>query len=451
MRDRGRLDVVILVAGVLAAPAVSEPLTLRYEMEAPLDWSDLSMEWGAGGKVDFSVELPGRPGKALHLTTRPVVGDASPANPCHAEVRGQPIANEGRCLQWNHQPGTPATIAFDFAVFEADANTWFAVCYYDGYVTGEFFQMNLDDPFYAIPPPILAWHDGDSREWTHHEVRTPPLEQPVLTLWILAAKSQGTGYLDAAIDNLTVTLEPLQEFLDPNLEWGRDDFDKMHTCRRSNGCRHLSWCDVMYDEGGPAEPGAAERIYYGSLNTFRGSSGNAAGGLLALKHDFWHRHREGLAGGASVIGFASIHAAGEAKSMGIRQTASYAAWGVGRDEAAHVVVQTKGASDIDRKNGRVAARTLLGVDPYGGVQGNAASVIWSEEGVANTRDRWTIHRLEFDKPAGASALTVFLKWRDGIPDETCDDAAVDGNTGWFDWVLVEVTRPGDGSDSRIAR
>jgi hypothetical protein len=434
----GLLGFAVLVLGV--APGWS--LTHEYDMEVPVDWSDVSMEWGAGGRVDFCIEEPGHPGKALHMTTKPVDDPAQNPpefNPCRDLNRGQEIANEGRCLQWSHEPGTPVKIAFDFRVFEANDSAWFKVCYYDGYVTGEFFQMNLADPFYAIPDPILNWQGGDSREWKHCEVETPALEYPVLTLWIQAAQSQAPGYLDAAIDNLEVTLTPLKTFLDPGLDWGNDDFDKMHTCRTSNGCRHIEWCDVMYDEFGPAEPGSDEEtIYYGSMNTFRGTTGNRMGGLLAMKHDFWHRRREGQAGGASVIGFASIHGSGEAKSMGLRQTVSYAAWDLKAGQRARITVQTKGASSIEEKDGHPAARTVLGVDPYGGVLGNASSVLWSEEGVANIRNQWTIHKIDFEKPPKAEALTIFLKWRDGIPDDTCDDAAVDGNEGWFDWAMVEA-------------
>lgn len=430
---------LVALAGWASA---ADTQTLRFDMELPMDWSDVSMEWGTGGKVDFAVEEPGQPGKALHMTTRPVIDAASrPSvlNPCRDEFRGQEIANEGRCLQFNHKPGTPATIAFDFRVFEANPTAWFKVYYYDGYVTGEFFQMNLDDPFYAIPAPILSWKHGDERDWKRYSATTSRLYHPVLTLWIQAAQSQGPGYIDAAIDNLEVTLVPSTELFDPNLEWGNDNFDKMDTCRWSNGCRQIAWCDVMYDEFGPVSPGAKEMIYYGSLNTFRGTSGNRTGGLLAMKHDFWHRHREGMVGGASVIGLASIHAAGEAKSMGIRQTVSYAAFGLRPSDKLRVTVQTKGASSVDRKDGAVAGRTVLGVDPLGGVLGSAPSVLWSEEGIANARDPWTIHRVAFDKPEGAETMTVFLKWRDGLPDETCDDKAADGNSGWFDWVLVEVS------------
>ncbi len=432
---------VPLLAFLVVVPGAGAETVLRYDMEIPFDWSDVSMEWGTGGKVDFAVEEPGRPGRALHMTTRPVedpVADPPRLNPCRDEIRGQEIANEGRCLQWNHEPGTPVRIAFDFRVFEANDSAFFRVYYYDGYVTAEFFQWNWDDPFYRIPDPVLAWNAGDERGWTHYEVVTPPLEQPVITLWIQAAQSRGPGYFDAAIDNLEIELTPLASLSDPGLDWGGQDFDKMVTCRRTDACRRIPWCDALYDEFGPVYPGATNRIYYGSMNIFRMSTGNSKGGMLALKHDFWHRHREPMTGGASVIGLASIHGADFAKSMGIRQTVSYEAWGLKPGQPARIVVRTKAASSIPRNSHGVAARTLLGVDPRGDILGNAPQVIWSEEALAEVRGRWFIHRVEFDRPPDADALTIFLKWRDGQPGEGCGDRAADGNEGWFDWVLVDV-------------
>jgi hypothetical protein len=435
--------VCISIAAVLLAPAAAaETHTCTYDMEIPPDWSDVNMEWGAGGKIDFAVEEPGRPGRALHMTTKPVQNpEENPPvlNPCRDRFRGHEVANEGRCLQFSHKPGSKATIEFDFKVFSANDHAWFTVAYYDGYVTAEFFQANLGDPFYAIPEPIVAWKAGDSREWRHYSVTTDVLEYPVMTLWMHAAQSRGPGYVDAAIDNLTVTVETADEFYDPDLAWGGEDMDKMTACRQSNTCRDISWCDVMYDEFGPAEPGSDDQIYYGSMVNFRLTTANYRdGGMLAMKHDWWHRRRELNAGGASVIGFASIHGADDAKSMGIRQTCSYQAWGIRPDQKARVVIQARAASSVPEYEGKVAARTLIGADPAGGVLGNAPGVVWSDEGVAHVRERWTIHRIEFEKPAGAENLTVFLKWRDGLPGDDCGDRAVDGNEGWFDWVLVEV-------------
>ncbi len=405
-----------------------------------MDWSDLCMEWGTGGKVDYCIEEPGKPGKALHFTTVPVQDATSQTvdNPCRALFRGSEIANEGRCLQWNHEPGTPATIAFDFKVFQANEKAWFRVYYYDGYVTAEFFQVNLTDPFYAIPEAIVSWTPEQPRDWKHYELTTPPLTQPVLTLWIQAAQSQPPGYIDAAMDNLSVTLTPSKKFYDPGLDWGSEDYDKMNNCRQSNGCRQIPWCDSMYDEFGPAWPGSKEMIYYGSMETFRGTSGNYQG-LLSMKHDFWHRHRDGQIGGRSGIGLSSIHASGEAKSMGIRQTFTYEALGLKRGRKAKIIVQTSGASAVEQNGDGLAGRTLLGVDPYGDILGNKKGVIWSEEGTANWYKQWKVHKLEFERPVDAEALTVFLKWRDGQNDETCDDKAPNGNSGWFDWVKVDVT------------
>jgi hypothetical protein len=426
---------VSAIAVLLTGTAIAKEVTYEYDMELPIDWADVSMEWGGSGKVDFCYQEPGKHGKALHMTTKP---DPNAPSPCAEVTRGAGCANEGRCIQWNHRPGTYATISFDFKVFEAQDQSWFKVYYYDGYVTGEFFQENQHDPFYAIPPAILVWNSGDSLEWQHYEIVTERLDQLVLTLWMQAANTcDDMGPIDAAIDNLSVTLELSEEFYDPNFEWGGENYDKMHTCRWTNECRHIQWCDLMYDESAPNASWDQTMIYYGSMNTFRGTSANP--GLLSMKHDFWHRYREGQANGASVIGFASIHASGEAKSMGLRQTTSYTAFGLKPGEPAHVVVQTKGASSIAKNSDGVAGRTLMGVDPTGGVISTHPKVLWTEEANADIQNDWAMHTLEFDRPVDADALTVYIKWRDGQPDDDCDDKAPNGNDGWFDWVMVTVT------------
>jgi hypothetical protein len=81
----------------------------------------------------------------------------------------------------------------------------------------------------------------------------------------------------------------------------------------------------------------------------------------------------------------------------------------------------------------------MGVDPAGGVVSTAQGVLWTDEANTDIDKDWAMHKIEFDRPVDADALTVYIKWRDGQPGDDCDDRAANGNNGWFDWVMVDVT------------
>lgn len=450
---------VALAMCVGTFPCGAVQVTYYYDMERPIDWADVSMEWGLGGKVGYVYEEPGNPGKALHITTTRVT---DPVDPCDNEGRGASVANEGRAIQWNHKPGTTATISFDFRVFSVPRpfDGWFRAYYFDGYVTAEFFQENLFDPQYdLLANQIMHWNAGYSQDWVHYEVTTHVLQQPVLTMWIQAANPVSTaGWFNAALDNLRVTVELSETYYDPGFEWGATGqvviYDKMLTCRRSDTCRAIAWCDLMYDERAQHSASIPQLINYGTMNIFRDTSSRPTGGVN-LKHDYWHRSQEPQAGGASVIGFASIHGEAAAKSMGLRQTVSYTAFGLAPGQGGLVTVHAKGTSvfgdvnsipqnSYNRRDGP-GGRTLLGVDPYGGVISQDPRVLWTDEATtAIEYEGWHVHTIQFQRPPDANAMTVFIKWRDGQAHRPgvvdCDDQGISpGNTGWFDYAIVRVT------------
>jgi hypothetical protein len=393
-------------------------------------WSDVTLPWGLGGIYDWTPAPGGKDGKAIRITN---------------ETTKQVMAHEVRCLQFGHKPGASARIRMDVRVAALPTEGWIKIRHFDGYVTADAFAHSADDEFAPFPKPVFecAAPPKDPAEWQSIDLSTGPLKNTVLTLAFLVADPRhnrekdpaATEFADLYVDNISVETEVSDAILDPAFDWDGKKASKMINFRRSTAGAATPWCDFFQEED-VAEPDG--KIIHYTAQTFQDST---AGGPSHMKHDYIHSVEDPYCGGLNVLALSRIHAPDCAASWGVYQTFSYASLGLKPEDTGRVRVAAKAAvhDPAERKAGRV----MVGAHPAGGLEQTQA--VWSPESKANV-DHGGLQTIEavFDKPAGAKALTVFFKFRDGLPGKPDDPDSIGTDPGcraFVDWILVKRVDP----------
>jgi hypothetical protein len=409
-----------------------EELTYHFDMDEPIAWSDVALPWGYDGYLDWTHEDGGRAGKALRITS---------AN------RERAVTCEGRALQFNHEPGTPVRIQGDLRIAAMAPQGRVYMRYYDGYVTALAFEAIANDEYDPWPTPIFDANKATGDEWIHFDLKTPPLKQSVLTIYLLVMDpkhdtqddANAVEYPDVFLDNLQIDTVPSSQLRDPGFEWSGKGGGKSTDWRCSTGGKHVDWRDVLQREDVPEK---AKMIHY-TYRTFRDTASRPPG---HVKHNFGHSVSNPIVGGVSTIILSNAHADAAAASWGIRQTFSYKALGLGPGESAKVVVKIKNTVHDPVK--RHWARLMLGCDPNGHILPTKAQ--WTPETTPNWDEKgWQVQELTVERPKDAMAMTVYFKMRDGKPDSMkgpdgkwIDDpdskATKPGCKAFADWVVVKV-------------
>ncbi|KPJ62424.1 hypothetical protein AMK68_04900 [candidate division KD3-62 bacterium DG_56] len=416
-------------AAALLSPAAGETLVQEITFESPgLSWSDVMLPWGGGGFLDWTIADGGNPGKALRITTK---------------ENKNPVSCENRTLMFNHQPGTPVRVEMDVNPVTHPKGSVFMIRWFDGYVTAEAFERIADDEFEPWPAPAFTITETPQEPgWKHVDFRTSALDRTVFTLLIVVrqppdpAKETQDEFINYYIDNLRVETTPLAKYMDPGFDWHGKGGGKMIEWRQSIGGRHVDWCDFMDDVVAPLPNGGT--IEY-TMQTFRDTGAAPRPGHG--KHDYSHEVHNNIVGGASTITLSRIHPGEVPCAWGVRQTVSYAAFGLEPDQDAHIEILVKYTLHDPAK--KRLARLQVGADPEGGVV--TENALWSEEDAYANWDveGWRKAKLEFDRPKGAVAFTVFFRHRDG--DRTGAErqtirATDPGNRAIADWIMITATK-----------
>jgi hypothetical protein len=222
--------------------------------------------------------------------------------------------------------------------------------------------------------------------------------------------------------------------MDPGFDWHGNGGGKMSDWRWTTAGAHVDWCDFMDEAAAPWPEGGV--IPY-TFTTFRDSGSRP----LHVKHNIAHDTVNRKIGGASSIALVRIDPGDVPASWGIRQTVSYAALGLGPDDAAEIEVAGKYTFQQDTGNSRWA-RLQVGCHPRGGVVTDDA--LWSEEDPDVNWDDgyWHYGSLKFDRPKDATAFTVFFRVRDGVlvGEERRVRATPGLGRAIADWILVTATK-----------
>jgi hypothetical protein len=431
-----------LVVGLIAAtagggllatrPAAAETLVQTVDFETPgLTWSGLMLPWGGGGFFDWVIADGGHPGKALRITNKD---------------NGNAVACECRTLMFNHEPGTPVRVQLDLKPASHPKGAAFVIRWYDGYVTADAFERIASDEFDPFPAPVLQITDPPkTADWQHVDFQTPPLQQTVLTLWFEARqppdpdKQTQDTLLDYYLDNLRVESTPLSKIMDPGFDWHGQGGGDMVQWRWSTAGKHVDWCNFMDDVKGAPLPNGGTIDY--TLATFRDTGAASRPGNMSLKHEYAHDVNNVIVGGASTITLSRVHPGDVPCSWGVRQTISYAALGLKPDQAARIEVLIKYTLHDPAK--KHFARLQVGADPAGGILTEKA--IWTKEDDQVNWDEvgWKKATLDFDRPPGAVAFTVFFRHRDGEltgKDRHTVRATDPGNRAIADWILIRTVK-----------
>jgi len=423
---RGPLVLAAAVVGLAGRglPAAGEGFTYHIPFEKPMSWSGVMLPWGGDGYLDWVIADGGKEGKALRITSA---------------LRKRAVTSEIRSLMFNHEPETSARIQLDIKPVAHPTGSLFMIRWFDGYVTTEAFEKSADDALAPFPSPIYQCStQPEDQGWHHMDFRTPRLKHTILTIAFMISqppdpsKGEQDQFIDYLLDNLRVETVPLSEYMDPGFDWHGKGGGKMNDWRWTTGGAHVDWCDFMDEVEAPW--GDDRTIPYG-LTSFRDTGSR----LLHMKHNYAHDTVNTRVGGASVIALVRRDPADAPASWGIRQTVSYAAFGLGPEEDAHLEVTIKYAFQQEGEEKR--ARLQVGCDPEGGTL--TENALWSEENPdVNWKDgQWRTARLEFDRPKGAAALTVFFRCRDGVVGKDGRARATVGvGRAIADWIIVKATK-----------
>jgi hypothetical protein len=402
--------------------AAAETHVYDIPFEKPMSWSGVMLPWGGGGFLDWVIADGGKEGKALRVTSA---------------LGKRAVTYEIRTLMFNHEPDTPARIELDVRPVTHPKGSLCMVRWFDGYVCAEAFERSADDKLAPFPPPIYERSSAMEKPgWERLDFRTPPLKHTVLTIAFMVRqppdpdKAEQDEFIDYLFDNLRVEVTPLSHYMDPGFDWHGQGGGTETNWRWTTAGAHVDWCDFMDEVITPWD--AELSITYG-LDTFR----DTGAGLLTVKHDFVHDTSNVSVGGASTISLARYHPGDVPASWGVRQTVSYAALGLSADDVAHLRVSLKYTFDDPAQMGR--AYLELGCDPRGGVL--TENALWGDHLYNGwLGGQWSVATLEFDRPPGATAFTVFFRCRDGVARKGGPVATVYGSRAIADWLVVEVVK-----------
>lgn len=424
--------ILIVVTGAQGTTKQGRSHTIRLSFDNPMSWAGDVTPRGLGSAIRWEITDGGKEGKGLRISALP-----DKISSCY----------EARTLQINHKPKTSARISFDIKANSLPEGASFAIRHFDGYCTAQPFVSIADEQFRPFPAPL--WESSKShigRIWKHVTLNTEILDNTVLTLALVVRqetqKEEGTGteqFVDILLDNLIIEVQPLEILMDPGFDWHGISGGTTTHFSFSTRAATSDWCDFADQEDVRYWNG--QTIHY-TLLQFREASINKSGGG---DHNLVHEVCSSDLGGLSVIAMKRPGAGrSSAVSWGVRQTIAYSAVGLKTDQRAKLRVKMKMTSDDFRDLN--FSRVQLGVDPNGGIDTHLA--LWTEESLTILqKGGWDIATLEFDKPAGAQAFTVYFRHRDGVPGgpektypfaEEQTRGSPYGCAAYADWVLVEV-------------
>jgi hypothetical protein len=432
------ISIVLFTLATGPISIASEEISFRLDFEQPISWADDVCPWGNYRIQHWEIADGGRPGKALRISSA---------------TYGRTSTYEIRTLQFNHEPNTPITIKFNIRAASNPPGSFFLVRYFDGYCTASAFHWAVNDEKHPFPPPIF-----DSRReslylaWKRVSVTTPPLKNTVATIALVAQQPDWQGdpqklqYLDYYIDNFEVTVTPLDKLMDPDFEWHGNYGSTTIEFRRNTLGANCDWCDFADQE----EVVTPDGVIRYTLFQFRDASTQT---LPGIRHELKHAGHYDLAWGTSTVSLIRSFGAGNlsAVSWGVRQTVSYQAIGLGPDDTPRVRVRMK-LSNAYSDGG--VCKCQLGVDPWGGVSTQKA--MWTALDNVNIWadcEGWRTHSIEFIRPKGSKAFTIYFRQRDGLPQPAKDQSyppaprepqsqgsSCNSCSSFADWVLVEVIR-----------
>lgn len=425
------LAILFPVTGALGTMNQERSHRIHLSFDNPMSWADDVTVWGLENAIRWEILDGGKEGKALRISALP-----DKISSCY----------EVRTIQINHKPKTSARISFDIKANSLPEGASFAIRYFDGYCTAQPFASIADEQFRPFPAPL--WKSSKSsigRIWKHITLNTETLDNTVLTLALVVRQdpqekgSELKRFLDVMLDNLTIEVQPLETLMDPGFDWHGISGGTTTHFRFSTRAAASDWCDFADQED--VQYWNGQTIHY-TLLQFREASINKNGGG---GHNLVHEVCSSDLGGLSVVAMKRPDAGrSSAVSWGVRQTVAYSSLGLKIDQAAKLRIKMKITSDDFRDLN--FSRVQLGVDPNGGIDTHLAQ--WTQESLTILqKGGWDIATLEFDKPAGAQAFTVYFRHRDGVPGgpertytfaEKQTRGSPYGCAAYADWVLVEV-------------
>jgi len=432
------LFLLLTMCGHSNGTALTYSLTFDY----PMSWSDDVTPWGDSAVQEWEIADGGKQGKCLRIT---------------GTTYKRSVSYEIRTLQFNHKPNTPIAISFDFKDVCVPPGSFLMLRYFDGYCGGQAFHWVADDKFKPFPAPLFDSRTSKlARNWQRVNCSTPPLKNTLVTLAFIVQQppqdqpvdsvASEAQYVEFLIDNLSVSVTALDKLMDPDFNWHGNYGGSTTEFRQNTLGADADWCDFADQEIADFPTGG--KIRY-TLFQFRDATRQKNPGT---RHNLIHEGHALGAGGVSAIHLNRWCLAGNlsAVSWGVRQTVSYESLGLKPDESAKIRV-TMRMTQLDHDDNR-ASRIQLGVDPHGGIVTQKA--LWTpEERVCIRHDnRWSTPSIEFVRPKGSTAFTIYFRQRDGIPKDASDksyppDPKEPQSQGtqstieaYADWVLVEVVR-----------
>ncbi|MCL6628152.1 MAG: hypothetical protein K6U00_00955 [Armatimonadetes bacterium] len=409
----------------------ASPFSYEFTFDEPMSWADDISPRGTSLIQSWEIVDGGNPGKVLRIS---------------AAVYEQPVSCEARTLQFNHKSGVSAKVSFDIKAVSNPPGSYLMVRYFDGYCGGMPFVKIADEKTNPatdrFPPP--SWdsrHANLADDWQHVEFTTGTLSNTVLTLFFMVEQQRETAgkYVEYLLDNLKVETEPLDKLMDLGFDWhGNYGESTFHWWQNTRGA-NIDWCD--YAEQVSVKDWRGKDIHF-TLYQFRDSSASPG---PATRHKLGHVNYLRDVGWKGVVQCARIYAGDRSSvSCGVRQTVSYAALGLKPNQTARIQVKMK-YTNYEWYNQQMT-RVALGVDPTGSVIPSRA--IWTSEyyGVIKKDGKWEIGTVEFEKPIGAQAFTIYFRHRDGsgtpAPDPGPHEPQSRGThfpcMGIADWVTVKV-------------
>lgn len=424
--------VCVLLTG---APALAARHVYDFTFNHPMSWADDASPWANYQVQEWEIADGGKPGKALRI---------------NGKTYGRTRTYEIRTLQFNHKPGTPATVWFDIRGACVPAGSSVVVRHFDGYCGALPFHRSADDLLHPFPEPLWDSRlNGLANEWQRVRVTLPVLQNSVLTLAIIVKQEAGDEesaspeFIDVYIDNLKIEVTLADELRDPEFDWHGVYGSSTEEFRWNTIAANADWCDYADQEIVRTENGI---IRY-TLFQFRDASMQPMPGV---RHSVIHDKHSLTVGGFGTICLRRSHGAGNlsAVSWGVRQTVSYTALGLGPNEKARIKVTMKVSASGNQDIGRLQ----IGVCPYGNVITRKA--LWTPDQYISVYSEplgWITPSLEFERPAGARGFTIFFRHQDGLTLEARDrsyppppcELQSQGTTGpgvdaYADWVKVEV-------------
>lgn len=429
------LTLIVCLSLVLSPALYAVAHEYVFDFEHPMSWADDVSPWADYKIQEWEIAEGGHPGKALRI---------------NGAAWGRPSSYEIRTLMVNHKPGTSVTVSFDFRAASNPPKAYFMINYFDGYCTGQTFYWASDDLMRPLPkPPFDTRETKVGTDWQRVTFTTPPLNHTVLTLAFHCQQTQDTDdpskwkYLDYYLDNLNITVTPLDVLMDTDFQWHGNYGSSTVEFRRNFSAADADWCDFADQEIVETPQG---NIRY-TLFQFRDATRQV---LAGTRHQLKHSKHEIGAWGESTVTLARGGGAGNlsAASWGVRQTVSYEALGLQPAQKAKIRVRMRISSIIEQN---AACRIQIGVDPYGGVV--TRNAVWTPEEQVNIRNdevSWIYPSIEFNRPKNAQAFTIYFRQRDGLPQDASDTSyppepnepqsqgSASPCESYADWVMVEV-------------